>query len=220
MQLHRWNVLDGQARGVVTGHSQIPDNTYIYTSTIQKIEVEEPNIVIYTRNSIYYCPIESCAFREQDEYLRYYKDKMNQLEIPRYEELKQKYTQQKAYIKDDSILLTLASGEPYAFDYIYCNAQEHGEVDFKTSPHIGVMADTFVINGIISNDKQIDIRYYAHSKKAIEFYKLKTFEMPLYLKNSGQEAIKLSVEFCEHSIYIEPNQKIELKIPKRYRNQK
>ncbi|OON99379.1 MAG: hypothetical protein ATN35_12940 [Epulopiscium sp. Nele67-Bin004] len=219
MQLHKWNVLEGQARGVVTGHPQIPDNTYIYTSTIQKIEVEEPNIIIYTRNSIYHCPIESCAFREQDEYIRYYDGDINDSQIiPQYEQLKQKYTKQKAYIKDDSVLLTLSSSAPYAFDYIYCNTQEQGEIKFKTSPHIGQMADTFIIDGDIDKNRQVDIRYYAHSKKAIEFYKLKTHGMQLYIKNSGKESIKLSVEFCEHSMYIEPNQKIELRIPKKYRN--
>ena len=72
------------ARGVVSGHYRIQDSKRIHTSYIKKMEVneEEEELVIYTKNSVYHCPLEYCDFEKQDKHADL---------IPNYEKIRAKY---------------------------------------------------------------------------------------------------------------------------------
>ena len=86
--LHRWYMdIQGDniiAHGVVTGHRKLSDTMRIHTSPVSGIEIDSDagEAVIITRNTAYYCPLDSLRFSKQDEYPEL---------IPDYDAVKEQY---------------------------------------------------------------------------------------------------------------------------------
>ncbi len=56
--------------GIVTGHKRLEDSVDMHTSAVEAIHIGEEagELVLTTRNSVYYCPLAYCNFEKQDQY--------------------------------------------------------------------------------------------------------------------------------------------------------
>ena len=97
-------------RGYVSGHQRLMDSTYIHTSYIKKMEVndETKEMIIHTCNSIYFCPLEYCDFDKQDK---------NAGLLPDYERIKEQYYGKRVdpSIEEGKVLLVLSNFDNYYF---------------------------------------------------------------------------------------------------------
>ena len=187
LMLHYWYIekqeIDGCeyeiAKGIVTGHSRLPDSVKTYTSPVRGVRIDEKagEAVITTENSVYYCPLEYCRFRKQDGFPDI---------LPDYEKLKEKYRDKRPYpsIEPGKVLLTLANFCEYYFHSVYYvpeDSVENEPFDYSGWAHVGMLQDSYLIN---VEGTEIDLRYFPHFRN-IEFYSMDTEGRPLFLENIG-----------------------------------
>ena len=85
-RLYNWTIRIHRAHGAVVGHPHIADSPYVTTTEIRGIEIDDELgvAVITTDNTVYRAGLKDCNFGLQREYAA---------ELPRYEELREKYYQ-------------------------------------------------------------------------------------------------------------------------------
>ena len=211
LQFHYWYidecVIKGetylQGHGIVTGHKHLQDATYIHTTAVQAIHIDEEaeELIMTTRNSVYHCPLAYCSFSKQDEYPDI---------IPGYKQLKKKYKGAIEYpsIEAGKVLLVLANFCDYYFHslyYIPLEAQIQEPLKFRGYPHVGTFQDSYLIS--VEGDRSIDIRYFPHYQN-IEFYDESTAGLPLYVENIGD--VVLYVRTHAGTIKLEPGDRKEV----------
>lgn len=206
-RLYYWSVRLGRAHGIVNGHPKQPDTTYIHTSLIREIEIDDEHgeAVITTDNRIYRAELRSCAFGLQAEYAN---------ELPRYEELRERYYQPcpEGYgsgypynvmtvfpeIEQGKVLLVISDFDKYYFHSL-CVKNKKGEtLKYSAHSNIGMFQDSFIISTedylcAESDNCYIDLRYFPHYGN-IEFYEAETCGMPLYAENIGTSTIFIRLE--------------------------
>lgn len=204
LMLHYWYIEDESydsnfiiAHGRVTGHKKLQDSIFINTSAVSEISLDKENqeIIIKTKNSVYYCPFEYCDWKNQEK---------NKKLVPEYEWIKKKYKDriECPIIEDDKILLVLSNFDEFYFNNLYFRPKgEKESIKFYADPHIGMFQDSFIIEDI---NQLIDIRYFPHFQN-IEFYSETTNGMPLYVENIGD--IVLYVNSFEGLIKLEPGER-------------
>lgn len=209
-QLHYWYVdkmrQNGKeyvlAHGIVSGHKRLTDTMFIHTSEIQSITINKniEELIIATRNTEYYCPLEYCKWEQQDknadlipEYNWIKKHYRNKLDIPK--------------IDEDKVLLTLSNFDKYYYHSAYCKlSSEQEPVSFRAYPHIGMHQDSFTIFG---DGFLIKLSYFPHPKN-IQFYCESTAKMPLFIENIGNEV--LYVDTHSGLIKLVPGERKEVKV--------
>ena len=209
-QLHYWYVdkmiQNGKeyvlAHGNVSGHKRLIDTMHIHTSEIQSITINKntEELIIATRNTEYYCPLEYCKWEQQDE---------NADLIPEYNWIKKHYRNKLDIpeIDEDKVLLTLSNFDKYYYHSAYCKlSSEQESVSFRAYPHIGMLQDSFTISG---DGSLIKLSYFPHPKN-IQFYCESTAEMPLFVENIGNEV--LYVDTHSGLFKLVPGERKEVKV--------
>lgn len=187
--LHYWHVGMRQykdksvlsAHGIVSGHERLMDTEEVNTSEIKKIEIdfEAGEAVIYTRNTVYYCPLTYLDFTHQEEYAEL---------LPEYEKIKEIYKGKKECpsIEPGKVLFVLSNFDPYYFNSLYYKETEDALPSvFMAYPHIGTFQDSFLVS---TEDVKIDLRYFPHYGN-IEFYTERTAGKPWFLENIGSTVL-------------------------------
>jgi len=211
LQLHYWfideHVIKGetylQGHGIVTGHKHLQDATYINTTAVQAIHIDEESdeLIMMTRNSVYHCPLAYCRFSKQDEQPDI---------VPEYNIIKKKYKDTIEYpgIESGKVLLVLANFCDYYFHslyYIPTDAKKKKPLEFDGCPHVGMLQDSYLIG--VEGDYRIDIRYFPHYQN-IEFYSQETDGMPFFIENIGD--VVLYVRTFSGTIKLEPGDRKEV----------
>ena len=85
-RLYNWTIRIHRAHGAVVGHPHIADSPYVTTTALNGIEIDDELgvAVITTDNTVYRAGLKDCNYGLQREYAA---------ELPRYEELREKYYQ-------------------------------------------------------------------------------------------------------------------------------
>ncbi len=209
LALHYWYVdkvtsNDGMefvcAHGTVSGHRRVQDSTFIHTSEVRNIIIDYENeeALIRTYNSEYHCPLAYCKFQKQE---------LTSELIPDYEAIKEKYSDafERPTIEDNKVLLVLSNFDEYYFHSIYNKRTSDLEpMDYSGYPHVGMFQDSYLIQ---TDDCKIDIRYYPHYRN-IEFYTVRTENMPLYAENIGD--VTLYVKAACGTICLHPGERKEI----------
>ena len=210
LQLHYWYIEelgDDEEKymighGIVTGHTRMPDALDIHTSKIMSLTVEEKagELIIFTQNSVYHCPLEYCSFNKQDNFPDI---------IPDYENLKEKYKDKIEYpsIEPGKVLIVLSNFCKYYFHSVYYipkDAKNQEPLKFTGHPHIGTFQDSYLIE---DENWEIDLRYFPHFQN-IEFYAERTEGNPLYLENIG-DVVLYAKTHCG-SIKLNPGERKEV----------
>lgn len=208
LMLHYWYIkkgIDGEdswlyAKGIVTGHTNLQDSTWIRTSAIEKMEVntEAEELIIHTKNSIYHCPLLYCRFDKQDAAPDL---------VPEYEEIKANYQGKltNPSIEPGKVLLVLSNFDEYYFHSLYYQPEgSDGPLEYTGHPHIGTFQDSFLIQ---TKDYRIDLRYFPHYQN-IEFYLEETDGHSWFLENIGD--IPLYAKTSKGTIRLEPGDRKEV----------
>ena len=192
LQLHYWYIRDHEyedgkkyriAHGIVTGHKKIMDSTNMYSSEVKAVHIDsaEGEVVVTTRNSVYYCPLSYCRFNKQDEYPDI---------IPDYENMKKKYQGTIFWptIEPGNVLLVLANFSEYYFHslhYVPADSENGEPLEYIAWPHVGTFQDSYLIS---TDDYRVDIRYLPHFQN-IEFYSENTDNRPFFIENIGDTVL-------------------------------
>lgn len=208
VQLHYWCMYEFEKEGkkykilngIVTGHSKIKDGTFIHTSIVNEVTIDEKKeeLVATTQNNVYHCQLKYCKFGEQDGYKKL---------IPDYEIIRNKYMNKIDYpeIEAGKVLLVVSNFDQYYFHSLHCVKREgENPINYSAYPHVGTFQDSFLIQ---SEDWNIDLRYFPHFQN-LEFYSEDTDEMPLYIENIGDAVFyfKISIGL----LMVEPGQRKEV----------
>lgn len=211
LQLHYWYIGehkygDGNtyriAHGIVTGHKKLPDSIYMHSSEVREIHIDEgeEELVVTTRNNVYYCPLSYCDYKKQDKFSNI---------IPEYERIKAKYQQGIDFpkIEPGKILLVLSNFSEYYFHSLYYVSKDSETgvpMEYYGHPHVGMFQDSFLM-GI--KDAPIDLRYFPHFQN-VEFYSLRTNGCPLFIENIGD--VVLYAKTNVGTIRLEPGERKEV----------
>lgn len=208
LMLHYWyikEVQDGEdtylsGRGIVTGHDRLADATPIHTSEVINIEIdkEAEELILHTRNSVYYCPFIYCNFHRQE--------KEPQL-VPEFEQLKKQYQGKIIYpkIEPGKVLLVLSNFNEYYFNSLYYQPEgEEEPLEYDGQAHIGTFQDSYLVS---TDDYRIDLRYFPHYQN-IQFYAEGTDGRPWYIENIGD--ITLYARTSAGVLRLEPGDRKEV----------
>lgn len=152
---------------------------------------------------MYHCPFDSILFELQDG---------SEYELPEYERIKSKYyvPVDKSSLGKNDMVLVLADYQEFYFDRLIYQNKDGSEGKYLGYPHIGMITDTYLINGdneYYPNDHPedyIDIRYYVNDG-AIEFYSTSTGGKNLWIENRGENP--LAIGTCVQCV-LQPGQRI------------
>lgn len=210
LMLHYWyvqEVKDGNSsylvgNGTVSGHEKIMDAVSIHTSKIKQIELDEKaeELLLYTQNSTYHCPLAYCDFKKQDKYAEL---------VPEYELLKEKYEGKSLDpgIEPGKVLLVLSNFVEYYFHSLYYQRNEEKyPLKYSGRAHIGTFQDSYLIS---TEDYKIDLRYFPHTAN-IQFYLENTDDKPWYIENIGD--ITLYAKTSCGLLKLEPGERKEVKM--------
>lgn len=210
LQLHYWYIDEHErngerfriAHGIVTGHNRLMDSTYMHSSSVQEIRIneDEGEAVITTKNSVYYCPLEYCNFDKQNGYPGL---------IPEFISIREKYEDRIMYpsIEPGKVLLVLANFCEYYFHSLYYvpTDSENGKpIVYRNNAHIGTFQDSYLVH---TNDYKIDLSYFPHFQN-IEFYSVITDGCPLFIENIGDDV--LYVRASVGTIRLDPGNRKEI----------
>lgn len=189
------------AHGRVTGHKSLTDSIFIHTSVVKEIIInnDTEEAEIHTMNSVYYCPLQYCNFKKQDEWGDI---------IPDYEKIKDKYKDSMVIpsIEVGKVLLVLSNFDEYYFNGLfYIPEGETEPVKYTASPHIGTFQDSFLI--MDESWEKIDLRYFPHYQN-IEFYAEHIGGASLFIENIGD--ITLFADTSQGIIKLEPGDRKEV----------
>ena len=175
-----------------------------HTSIVQSVKInqDEKEFEIQTKNTLYHCSFDSCFFERQDN---------SPFELPEYEAIKAEYYKSidtQGLSKNDMLLVVADYCEYYFEKLIYQNP-DGSEGEYSNCPHIGMITDTYLILGTQDlcedRSKHIDIRYYVMGC-GFEFYSLDTGGRNLWIENRGDSA--LDIYGCGSPIELKPGKKI------------
>ena len=188
VKLYNWYVSEAEKHGVtylrahgnVMGHYNFWDSQFIHTSPIESIDVleETGEVRIVTKNTRYYCPLNSRHWEDQDHF---------ENDFPDYEKWRKKYKKKEVPpIEPGKVLLRISNYDSYYFhDLYYVIEGGNQPIKYDANPHIGTFQDSFLIMGWQS---KIDLRYFPHSDN-IEFYAEQTNNKPWYIENVGTKTL-------------------------------
>ncbi len=190
-----------RAKGNVVGHYRFWDSQNIFTSEIESIDVleESGEVVICTKNTRYFCLLDSWNYEAQDKHPDAF---------PNYMELKEKYDARKVRptIEPGKVLLSISNYDSYYFHDLYFVPEgAEAPVEYKAFPHIGTFQDSFLI---WAQDEKIDLRYFPHSGN-IEFYMQETDRKPFFIENAGTTVLYARTSFG--TIKLNPGERKEVK---------
>lgn len=190
------------AHGIVSGHRRLADATFIHTSMIKKIYIDEKyaEAVIETKNTVYFCPLAYCRFDKQDIMPEF---------IPDYETIKAKYDGKIEYptIEEDKVLLVFSNFDEYYFNSLYCRPKgAESALPYEGYAHVGMFQDSYLISCYEAN---IDLRYFPHYQN-VEFYSENTGGKPWFIENIGD--IILFAKTSKGLIKLEPGERKEVAI--------
>lgn len=192
------------AYGQFYNHPRIANGRNGHTSIVQSVKInqDEKEFEIQTKNTLYHCSFDSCFFERQDN---------SPFELPEYEAIKAEYYKSidtQGLSKNDMLLVVSDYCEYYFEKLIYQNP-DGSEGDFSGYPHIGTYTDTYLIEGSHDNYKErsqnIDIRYYVNNG-GFEFYSLGTGGRNLWIENRGDST--LDIYGCGSPIELKPGKRI------------
>lgn len=168
-----------------------PEGTYGHTSVVQSVKInhEEKEYEIQTKNNLYHCSFDSCVFERQNK---------SPYQLPEYEQIKAQYYKPvsiKELSIDDMILVLSDAADCYFEKLIYKNS-DGSEGDYRGYANDGLYSTSYLIDGNIEpyefgNSKHcIDIRYYVEDHY-LEFYSFMTGEKKLWLENRGKTSLRI-----------------------------
>jgi hypothetical protein len=198
-RLFNWYIIDkGEyciAYGNVIESEKFPDRLFIHTSRIQKVDVIEEMVSIYTKNSVYICELKNCCYDNQKniDYLPVDLDILA-------EKYKIKYD-----VDTNSILLAFSDHEEYFFKKATLN-KDNIEIDLSMYVHLGMVQDSCII-GDGTEGGLYDIRYFPNPGK-LEFYTLDVENVPVILYNVGEKILHFQTEYG--IIEVKPTEKKRL----------
>ena len=172
-----------------------------------KINEEEEEYEIQTRNTLYHCSFDTLLFERQDK---------SSYRLPDYERIKEKYWHpvDRSSLGKDDMLLVVSDYSDYYFESLLYRNKDGSEGDYTGSPHIGMVIDTFLIWGKNSPDGSfydpsyecIDIRYYV-GPFGFTFYSLDTGGRNLWIENRGDST--LEIYGCGKCIRLESGERVK-----------
>ena len=198
--LRHWYLVEYEWLGgkVILGYGQFYNRPGFYegmnghTSVVQSVTInhEEKEFEIQTMNTLYHCSFDSCFFERQDD---------SPYKLPEYEAIKAEYykpVDMEGLSKDDMILV-VADYNDYYFEKLIYQNPDGSEGKYSGYPHIGMITDTYLIDGNYELDKydsskeNIDIRYYVGCG-GFEFYSLDIAGKNLWIENRGDSSLDIS----------------------------
>ena len=198
------------AQGLVSGHTDLPDNALISTSEIESVEIrlDEGEAVVITQNTVYHCSFESCLFDKQDK---------SPDAFDNYDSIREKYYTPSVTpeIEQGKVLLVLSSFDDYYFHSMYATTDDGMIEEYTHIPHIGMIQDSYLI---FSKTGRIDLRYFPYMDGFISFYEVKTFGQPLYIENIGPGEITITESYSSGKtvdrLHLNPGERKEYPIKK------
>ena len=172
------------AWGNVQGHYRLADTTFIHTSVIKSVTVDEESeqVIIQTLNTEYLCPLNVCCYEKGDtskfvENFETYREKFSNVMPKEYE------------VSSESVLLVFSDHERYYFETAFCKHKDEC-VKMSGGAHIGTFQDSFLIRHYAEKwEGSIDIRYFPHEGN-LEFYMMSVPDnMDIYIENSGESEL-------------------------------
>lgn len=192
---------DGKLRvhGVVTDRDGITDHTLIHSSRVMsvKTDIDNDEMVITTKNTLYHCKLSACRFEKQDEYPDVFEN---------YRCIKERYgiPQTEPDIEQGKVLLVLSNYDEFYFHSLCVKNSIGDNEKYNSNTHLGMFQDSYLI---YTNDHKIDLRYFL-SDRRIEFYSLETNDMPLYIENIGSCSLILQVQNRVSYYTLKPGERI------------
>lgn len=190
MRLRNWFIEEHGgvriAHGNVEGNPRFEDGTFIHTSGVREVREDgEKGISIRTRNSIYECAWEDCAFHRQMplEGMRQRMDAFGERqELP-------------PSLPSECVFLSFSSEKEFYFQR--GAVRKKGRTTWISMyPHIGMFQDScilMVMEGVDLAESSIDIRYFP-GLFDITFYMFETSGLPAFFLNEGKCAIHFVTE--------------------------
>lgn len=198
LEMHRSH--DGRkypmGRGIVTGHPEISDTTFIHTSEVKDIRRDGDEIILSTLNSEYHCPLAFCCFEKMKD---------NKELLPDYEALRAEYEGKgQPTIEPGNVLLVISDFCEYYFHSLYyvpADSKDGKPIEVHANAHVGTFQDSFLIR---AHEYGIDLRYFPHPGN-IEFYSQETNDRALWIENIGNS--ELYAKTCYGVIHLGPGER-------------
>lgn len=188
-----------RAHGVVTNHHGIMDSTLIHTSRVMsvKTDIDNDEMVITTKNTVYHCKLSTCRFAKQDGYPDV---------LENYDCIKERYCipQAEPEIEQGKVLLVLSDYDEFYFHSLCVKNSTDDLEKYNSNANLGMFQDSYLI---YTNDHRIDLRYFPGDRR-IEFYSIETNGMPLYIENIGSCSLILQVQNRESYYTLKPGERI------------
>lgn len=175
-----------RAHGIVTGHERFMDTTFVNTSEVKHITIENEIAIIQTRNTRYECDLKSAKYEffEVPEVIPdfiVYRDK--------YANLRNK---ENHALEQDGVLLVLGNNKEYYFNSIYAKFGDEEKYSDQAYPHIGMFQDS-VLCMLDMERYRIDYRYFPFQGLHVEFYSWMD-EIDTFIENCGDEELFVTVK--------------------------
>ena len=175
-----------------------------HTSIVQSVKInhEEKEFEIQTKNTLYHCSFDSCFYERQDD---------SPYKLPEYEVIKAVYYKpiNTEGLSVHDMILVVADYNNYYFEKLVYQNPDGSEGDYSGYPHIGMYTDTYLIDANRhfgdGCSEDIDIRYYVN-RGGFEFYSLDTGGRNLWIENRGDSA--LDIYGCGSKINLEPGRRV------------
>ena len=164
-----------------------------------EINTETEELVIHTKNSVYFCPLLYCRFDKQD---------IAQTLVPDYAKIKANYQGKLTHpsIEPGKVLLVLSNFDAYYFHSLYYQPEgADGPLEYTGHPHLGTFQDSYLIE---TEDGRINIRYFPHHQ-SIELYMENTDNCPWFIENICD--VPLFAKTSKGTIRLNPGERKEVK---------
>lgn len=194
--IDRYKMSDGsevlRAHGIVTGHDRLRDTTFINTSEVKEVTIENDIAIVQTRNTRYECSLESAKYEsfEVPEVIPdfvVYRDRYSNLQKTK-----------NNVLDKDGVLIALGNNREYYFDSIYVKFEGEEKYSDQVCPHIGMFQDS-VLCRLNTKRYRIDYRYFPYPGLRVEFYEWMP-EIDTYIENCGDEELLVTAEGKDYKI--------------------
>lgn len=189
-----------RAHGIVTGHNKLRDTTFINTSEVKTVIIENGIAIVQTRNTRYECDLECAQY-----------DLFDVPEIiPNFDLYKMIYASEqknkRVALENDGVVIILGNNREYYFDSIYIKFQGEEKYSNQVQPHIGMFQDSVLC--ILDTEKiSIDYRYFPYQNFHVEFYSWMR-EIDTYIENCGDKTLFVTAEHRVYKILPQDRKKI------------
>lgn len=196
--------------GNVYGRPGWPEGEPLHSSPITRVEVEDESLAAYTMNSIYRCRFEDCNTCRMDrsalaewipepvgDFMGKLADFVRSKEERDKADMLSRLPEDKRYTR--AFIINFSSVADYYFESMLL--VHNGSVYYSTDydVHVGMFQDSVLLGGhdMYMDDiwRKLDFRFFPFGGNRLEFYVWDRKRQPVYVYNSGHEAIEVDCPY-------------------------